>query len=79
MPTDEKALLLNILAKLEKFELLLPTELSVSELANMTGTKPNSLLKYIKDNFEPEEDYQKKGGKIYVKQDAVLRIRKRYA
>ncbi|MEA2098638.1 MAG: hypothetical protein U9P72_00750 [Campylobacterota bacterium] len=75
---NEKELLLKILNGIEKLNMLLPSEISLSELSNLTGKSPNTLRKYLITNFEPEVGYKKKGGKIYVKQDVVLRIRKHY-
>ncbi len=86
MISEEKQLLLTILSEVREIKAdnkflkkLVPEELSLSELSNMTGKTANTLRKYIIANFEPEEDYKKKGGKIYVKQDVVLRIRRHYA
>jgi len=79
-------ILYNILDKLRKIEqnqdtllTLVPQELSISELANMLDKSAGTLRKYILANFEPDVDFKKKGGKIYVKQDAILRIRRHYA
>jgi hypothetical protein len=86
MITEEKQLLLTILSEVREIKAdnkflksLIPAELSLSELSNITEKSPNTLRKYVIANFEPEEDYKKKGGKIYVKQDVVLRIRRHYA
>ncbi len=76
---ENKKLLLRILKEINTLKILLPVELSLSELSNLTGKSPNTLRKYVISNFEPEEEYKKKGGKIYVKQDIVLRIRNYYA
>lgn len=86
MITEEKQLLLTILSEIREIKNdnaflkeFIPEELSLSEVSNMTGKTANTLRKYLIANFEPEEDYKKKGGKIYVKQDVVLRIRRHYA
>ncbi|MFV0561909.1 hypothetical protein [Malaciobacter mytili] len=86
MITEEKELLLTILSEIREIKAehkelksLIPDELSLSEISNLTGKAANTLRKYVIANFEPEEDYKKKGGKIYVKQDVVLRIRRHYA
>jgi predicted metal-dependent hydrolase len=75
---NEKELLLKILNGIEKLNMLLPHELSLSEVSNLTGKPANTIRKYVIDNFEPEAEYKKKGGRIYVKQEVVLRIRKHY-
>ncbi|QDF29009.1 hypothetical protein [Halarcobacter anaerophilus] len=86
MMDKDRELLLTILSEVREIKednkflkSLVPEELSLSELSNMTGKTANTLRKYIIANFEPEEDYEKKSGKIYVKQDVVLRIRRHYA
>ena len=86
MITEEKELLLTILSEIREIKAehkelksLIPDGLSLSEISNLTGKAANTLRKYVIANFEPEEDYKKKGGKIYVKQDVVLRIRRHYA
>lgn len=86
MMTDEKQILLTILNEIREIKndnkflkSLVPEELSLSELSNITKKSPNTLRKYVIANFEPEEDYKRKGGKIYVKQDVVLRVRRHYA
>ena len=76
---DSKSLLLEILEKIKKLELLLPQELSISEISNLTGRSANTIRKYVIYNFEPEEEYKKKGGKIYLRQDTAIRVRNHYA
>lgn len=58
---------------------LIPSELSLSEISNDIGKSSNTIRKYLIANFEPDVDYKKKGAKIFVKQDAVFRIRRHYA
>lgn len=86
MITDEKKLLLTILSELRELKqsnaflkTLIPDELSLSEIAKIVGKTPNTLRKYLISNFEPETDFKKKSGKIFVKQDVILRIRSHYA
>ncbi|WP_418179785.1 hypothetical protein ACNSOO_04785 [Aliarcobacter lanthieri] len=83
---SDKELLLTILDELrdlkENFSFvktIIPDELSLSEIAKIVGKSTNTLRKYIISNFEPDIDFKKKMGKIYVKQDAILRIRRHYA
>ncbi len=79
MLTEEKKLLLNILAEIKELKFLLPAEISLSDISHMVGKPNNTLRKYLISNFEPEVDYQKKDGKLYVKQDVVLCMRRHYA
>ena len=76
---NEKELLLKILNGIEKLNMLLPHELSLSEVSNLTGKPANTIRKYVIDNFEPEVEYKKKGGKIYLNQSIILRVRRHYA
>ncbi len=79
MIAEEKSLLHTILAELKDLKFLLPAEISLSDISHMVGKSNNTLRKYLIANFEPEVDYQTKSGKIYVKQDVVLCMRRHYA
>lgn len=83
---NEKELLLTILDEIRKIKennsfliSLIPSELSLSEIAKIINKSPNTLRKYLISNFEENVDYKKRMGKIFVKQDAILRIRRHYA
>lgn len=83
---NEKELLLTILDEIRKIRennsfliSLIPSELSLSEIAKIINKSPNTLRKYLISNFEENVDYKKRMGKIFVKQDAILRIRRHYA
>ena len=83
---SEKELLLEILTEIrdlkDKYltlESLVPKEISLSEVSRIIQKPNNTIRKYLLANFEPEVDFFKKGAKIIVKQDAVLRIRRHYA
>jgi hypothetical protein len=65
MITEEKRLLLTILSEIREIKAehkelksLIPDELSLSEVSNLTGKAANTLRKYVIANFEPEEDYK---------------------
>ncbi len=75
---DNTALMLKILNKIELFEFLVPNWISLSELCANIDVKNNTVASYLKRNFQPEKDYKKKGGKIYVGRDVALSIRKHY-
>lgn len=82
---SEKELLLTILNEIREIKSdnkllksLVPDELSLSEISKDIGKPNNTIIKYLKANFEPDVDYKKKGGKIFVKQDAILRLRRHY-
>jgi hypothetical protein len=81
--SDQKKLILELKEKLDQFKILLPQEMSLREISNLLPNKesPNTIRKYLIANFEPEVDFYSKydGGKIYVKQDVVLQLRRHYA
>lgn len=83
---SEKELLLEILSEIRDLKdkyltlkSLVPKEVSLSEVSRIVQKPNNTIRKYLLANFEPEVDFFKKGAKIIVKQDAVLRIRRHYA
>jgi len=71
-------LLLEILNKLNNLELLIPSEVSLSDLANSCNKENNTVRKYIIANYEPEKDFYKKGGKIFVGKEVAFDVRKHY-
>ena len=82
----KKELLLEILSEIRDLKdkyltlkSLVPKEISLSEVSRIVQKPNNTIRKYLLANFEPEVDFFKKGAKIIVKQDAVLRIRRHYA
>lgn len=78
MSTDNKPLLLKILSKLEKLESLIPDEFSLSDLSNMCRKSNNTVRAYLVANYEPEKDFYKKGGKIWVGKEIAFDVRKHY-
>lgn len=82
----EKELLLTILSEIREIKndnkfikSLVPDELSLSEVARLVQKPNNTIRKYLIANFEPENDFKKIDGKIYVKQGVVLRLKDHYA
>jgi hypothetical protein len=71
-------LLLEILNKLQNLEFLIPSEVSLSDLANSCNKENNTVRKYIIANYEPEKDFYKKGGKIFVGKEVAFDVRKHY-
>ena len=83
---SEKELLLEILSEIRDLKdkyltlkSLIPEEVSLSEISQIVKKPTNTIRQYLLAKFEPEVDFFKKGAKIIVKQDAVLRIRRHYA
>lgn len=75
---NNQQLLLKILTKLENLEFLIPSEVSLSDLANSCKKENNTVRKYIIANYEPEKDFYKKGGKIFVGKEVAFDVRKHY-
>lgn len=78
MEEANQQLLLKILNKLENLEFLIPSEVSLSDLANSCNKENNTVRKYIIANYEPEKDFYKKGGKIFVGKEVAFDVRKHY-
>ncbi len=58
-------------------EMLIPRKVSVSYLAESTGNSRNSIHQYLMNNFEPDKDFWREGGKTYVSKDAAISIMQR--
>lgn len=58
-------------------DMLIPTKVSVSYLSASTGKSRQSVHQYLMNNFEPEKDFWKEGGKVYVSKEAAISILER--
>ena len=58
-------------------EMLIPRKVSVSYLAESTEKSRQSIHQYLMNNFEPDKDFWKEGGKTYVSKDAAISIMQR--
>jgi len=76
---DNTTLLLEIKHKLEQIELMLPSEISLSDLAQQCKKEANTIRKFLIANYEPDIDFWKKGDRIYMGREVALCIRRRYA
>ena len=54
--------------------MLIPQKVSVSYLAESTGKSRQAIHQYLINNFEPEKDFWREGGKTYVSKDAAISI-----
>ena len=79
MPEDEKQLLLDIRSKIEDLMFLIPSRIPLHNLADQLGQKYNTVDAYVTRNYEPEADFYKIGGKIYVVKEVALCMRRKYA
>jgi len=57
--------------------MLIPTKVSVSYLAETTGKSRQAIHQYLINNFEPEKDFWREGGKTYVSKNAAISIMQR--
>lgn len=55
-------------------QMLVPKQATVSFLAESTGKSRQAINQFLQKNFEPEVDYWKKGGKIFVSQDTATTV-----
>jgi len=79
-----KSLLLELKSKVDTFELIMPKELSLTDIVrDFKKFKPTlsrqTLLAYLKSNFEPEVDFYKENNKIYVNVSILCSLRRHYA
>ena len=69
-----KKLILEQRDKLEKLELLIPEEFEISFVVAKTGLTRQGIRKRLINKFEPDVDFCKKRGKIYLSQKVALQI-----
>jgi hypothetical protein len=55
-------------------QMLIPQKATVSYLAESTGKSRQAIRQFLIKNFDPEEDFWTKGGKIYVSQDTAVAV-----
>ena len=55
-------------------QMLVPKKATVSFLAESTGKSRQAISQFLQKNFEPEVDFWKKGGKIFVSQDTAVAV-----
>lgn len=55
-----------------------PSEVSLSHVCNTTGKSRQTIRDYVINNFEPEVDFLKKNGKIFLTRDTAVKIVRRY-
>ena len=55
-------------------QMLVPKQATVSFLAESTGKSRQGISQFLQKNFEPEVDFWKKGGKIFVSQDTAVAV-----
>lgn len=58
-------------------DLLIPNKISVSYIIENTGKSRQSIHQYLMNNYEPEKEYWKEGGKTYMDRRVALEIMSR--
>jgi len=72
---DLKVQLLEMKAMIS---LLLPGgDTPLSEIARKTGKSRQGIRDYLANNYEPDVDYYKKDGKIYISEKVAIELFKR--
>lgn len=70
-----KSLLLDMK---EEISLLLPDKATVSYIAHATGKKQDTIIAFVKRNYEPEIDWWKENNKITVSRPIMKALLRRY-
>ena len=60
-------------------EMMLPSESSVSYICEATGKSRQSIHGYLHNNFLYEDDYYKKGGRVFMKKSVAIQLLMRHA
>ena len=55
-------------------DLLIPNKISVSHIIENTGKSRQAIHQYLINNFEPEKDFWKEGGKTYIDRKVALEL-----
>jgi len=67
-----------LLEQREMLNLLIPKKGTVSFISETTGVSRQTITSYLKANFEPYEDYEKKNGKIFLSKTTTIALLQRY-
>ncbi len=58
----------------KRMDLFFPDKLSLSSLVATTGKTRQAIREFLINNYEPEVDFWKEGGKIFVSQKTAIAI-----
>ncbi len=58
--------------------MIIPPKVSVSYIAESTCKSRESIRQYLLNNFQPEKDFWKEGGKIFVNKEVAITLLSRY-
>ncbi len=72
---DLKSSILDLRSMLS---LLIPSKATVSFVSETTGKSRQTITQYLQNNFEPEVDYWKENGKIFISKTTALSLLRKY-
>ena len=58
--------------------MIIPPKISVSYIAESTCKSRESVRQYLLNNFQPEKDFWKEGGKIFVSKEVAITLLSKY-
>lgn len=58
--------------------MIIPPKVSVSYIAESTCKSRESIRQYLLNNFQPEKDFWKEGGKIFVNKEVAITLLSKY-
>lgn len=58
--------------------MLIPKNGTVSYVVDVTGVARQTITSYLQNNFEPQVDYWKKNGKIFLSKNTTVFLLQRY-
>jgi predicted transcriptional regulator len=73
-----KKMVYDLQAEISVIKIVLPNWFSLGDIAKEIGKSRDTIRKYLKANFEPDVDFKKDGGKLYISRDALFLVRKHY-
>jgi len=59
-------------------KIFVPNEISLSYICDSTGKSRQTIRNYLINNFEPEVDFFKKNGKIFLTRNTAVKIVRKY-
>lgn len=58
--------------------MLIPAKFSVSFLSENTGKSRQTIHQYLVNNFEPDKNFWREGGKVFVDRQTAMSILSKY-
>jgi len=67
-----------ILEQNTMLQMLIPHNVPLSQICDLTNKSRQTVRDYLINNFEPEVDFYKKNGRIIIRRNAAVAIVRRY-